>query len=114
VTKTLIKPGDPAWVHDHNVRPGNWRTDVVKSVGPKWITLEKRGERFESAPDNNRGVHRNAPNLVGVTGALFSEQAYLDYRFVNENSWKLAERVRQCNDANTLRAIVAILDKETP
>lgn len=110
---TTIKPGDPAWVHDHNVRPGNWRADTVKSVGPKWITLEKRGERFELAP-YDRGVHRNAPNLVGVTGALFSEQDYLDYRFVEENRWKLAERVRQCTDADTLRAIVAILDKETP
>lgn len=110
---TTIKPGDPAWVHDHNIRPGNWRTDTVKSVGPKWITLTKRGERFEVAA-YDRGVHRNAPNLIGVTGALFSEQAYLDYRFADENRLKLAERVRKCIDANTLRAIAALLDKDAP
>jgi hypothetical protein len=115
---TTIKPGDPCWVNDHNVRPGNWRTDVVKSVGPKWITLQARGERFSREVSNaDRGTHRGAPNLVGVAGAVFSEEDYLNCRFIDEKRHAIANRVSRCQNADLLREIDTLItasEKENP
>lgn len=56
-----------------------------------------------------RGLHQNAPNLIGVTGAVFSEKDYNDERYIESQRHRLADRVNRCDDADTLRAIEALL-----
>lgn len=103
-----IEVGQPVWISDMNTRPGNWRESTVKTIGTKYITTVS-GDRFELVPFRGN-MHRGGPNSgPGVHGAIFTQEAYENERWMEKNHHKVTSAVDRTYDPKVLRQIADLL-----
>lgn len=92
-----LKIGSEVWVYDGYARYGEHpykKEEIVGETRVSWLVGFFKNKR---------------PKKTGA--GMYSEQETHENEWVGKNAWKTSERVRQCRDYDTLKAIVELLDK---
>jgi len=116
-TKPYI--GMPVWKFDQNTRVYK-KNDKGHTIGPiwreHWVRLEVVGETSRSWLVGSEWSRKDPSRAMKVPkkdwpGRLATSEEDIDKAaYVNDNRYRISERVQRCNDYDTLKKIEAILE----